>query len=180
MLHHSVYSQRICACACVCARAGFVRGQPAVLWLEQSRPQCLFTQNRSLTQIISRCGPFLIPTQSQWSQVELATAAIRYSNTASWSASHGLSFPHPLSPLFPLFAIPNVTRILKFTETDHTAKCFASSFLAGQFLFFIFYSLSSLSDSCSTTFKSKQAAVVWKRKRQKKTPTRLQRNAYLK
>lgn len=29
-----------------------------------------------------RLRAFLIPTQSQWSQVELATGAIRYSNTA--------------------------------------------------------------------------------------------------
>lgn len=58
---------------------------------------------------------FLIPTQSQWSQVELATGEIRYSNTASWSTSRGLSFPHPLSPLCFLYCNSQRDTDLKLT-----------------------------------------------------------------
>lgn len=62
-------------------------------------PATMFVYTEPLTHPNNQpLWAFLIPTQSQWSQVELATAAIRYSNTGSWSASHGLSFPHPLHP----------------------------------------------------------------------------------
>jgi len=107
---------------------------------------------------------FLIPTQSQGSQVELATAAIRYSNTASWSTSHGLFFPHPLSPLFPLLQFPTWHR---FEVHGMHTEWEPLGCVAG-FLFF-----HNFADFCSTTYESKQAAVVWK------TPTRLQRNADL-
>lgn len=59
----------------------FVGGQPAVLRLEPSQPLCLFAPPAHPNN--QELWAFLIPrTKSMKAEVELATATIRYSNTA--------------------------------------------------------------------------------------------------
>lgn len=156
---------------CVYVFAYAVCHGPTVHVVTGRIPGTMFVYTEPLTHPNNQpLWAFLIPTQSQWSQVELATGEIRYSNTASWSTSRGLSFPHPLSPLCFLYCNSQRDTDLKLTGCIQKAgpawlHCFASLYLAGQlnFCFGIFLFVFILfARSRSATYKSKQAAVVWR------------------
>lgn len=148
-------------------------------------PGTMFVYTESLTHPNNQpLWAFLIPTQSQWSQVELATGEIRYSNTGSWSTSRGLSFPHPLSPFVSSIAIPNVTRI--WSSRDAFGSGARSAFkaelfrlalptVAGQlnFCFFLLHPFFLLRILAAQ--HTSQSKLPWS----EETPTRSQRNAYL-
>lgn len=105
----AVFYGCLCVCVCICclSRAHVVTGRI---------PGTMFVYTEPLTHPNNQpLWTFLIPTQCQWSQVELATGEIRYSNTASWSTSRGLSFPHPLSPLCFLYCNSQRDTDLKLT-----------------------------------------------------------------
>lgn len=91
---------------CVCSPTGSLgvcRG-PTSRVVTGTIPATMFVYTELLAHPNNqRLRAFLIPTQSQWSQVELATGTIRYSNTAWWAAISGLSFPHPRPPFCLLF-----------------------------------------------------------------------------
>lgn len=81
-MHRSVCTFPACLCVCVCV-CGVCQG-PTSRVVTGTIPATMFVYTEPLTHPNNQpLWAFLIPTQSQWSQVELATAAIRYSNTAS-------------------------------------------------------------------------------------------------
>lgn len=76
-MHHSVCTLHMCVCVC-----GVCQG-PTSRVVTGTIPATMFVYTEPLTHPNNqKLWAFLIPTQSQWSQVELATAPIRYSNTA--------------------------------------------------------------------------------------------------
>lgn len=96
---------------CVCSPTGSLdvcRG-PTSRVVTGTIPATMFVYTEPLTHPNNqRLRVFLIPTQSQWSQVELATGTIRYSNTPGELPSPGAS-SHTLSPLFVSSSTPEVT-----------------------------------------------------------------------
>lgn len=122
---------------CVCV----VYARPTKFVVTATIPATVFVYTELLTHPNNQpLWAFLIPTQSQRSQVELPTAAIRYSNTAL--------IYQPL-PLLPTPSVPFVssTAILDMTQISTQYFCFYSICKAGQLnaytyiykFFFIFY-----------------------------------------
>lgn len=135
-------------------------------------PATLFVCTEPLTHPNNqKLWAFLIPTQSQWSQVELATAMIRYSNTTYWSAIRSLSFPHPLSPLFPPLQFPTWHRFeVHRSHSDMdllgcAATFIGSLYIAGQWnclLFLRFHILVAQNASESRPpWSKKKKKVHW-------------------